>query len=63
MIEDKTHKVLTLIALLMITALLITLAMISLFSEQVEVVYTVMLYILAAVSVGVSILYVIVEFD
>lgn len=63
MIEDKTHKVLTLIALLMITALLITLAMISLFSEQVEVVYTVMLYVLAAVSVGVSILYVIVEFD
>lgn len=63
MIEDKTHKVLTLIALLMITALLITLAMISLFSEQVEVVYTAMLYILAAVSVGVSILYVIVEFD
>ena len=63
MIEDKVHKVLTLIALLMITALLITLAMISLFSEQVEVVYTVMLYILAAVSVGVSILYVIVEFD
>ena len=63
MIEDKTHKVLTLIALLMITALLITLAIISLFSEQVEVVYTVMLYILAAVSVGMSILYVIVEFD
>ena len=63
MIEDKTHKVLTLIALLMITALLITLAMISLFSEQVEVVYTVMLYVLAAISVGVSILYVIVEFD
>ena len=63
MIEDKVHKVLTLIALLMITALLIALAMISLFSEQVEVVYTVMLYILAAVSVGVSILYVIVEFD
>lgn len=63
MIEDKTHKVLTLIALLMITALLITLAIISLFSEQVEVVYTVMLYILAAVSVGMSILYAIVEFD
>lgn len=63
MIEDKTHKILTLIALLMITALLITLAMISLFSEQVEVVYTVMLYVLAAVSVGVSILYVIIEFD
>lgn len=60
MIEDKTHKVLTLIALLMITALLITLAMISLFSEQVEVVYTVMLYVLAAISVAVSIIYIIV---
>lgn len=63
MIEDKTHKILSLVALLMISALLITLAVISLLSEQVEVVYTVIFYILAAISIGVSILYVIVEFN